>query len=127
MIEIEFAYNFAYPILSAIRYMSYFHEHVFRARAKFRSKPELYNFTFLYEQNLCVHLTAYDQDIYTKPSELASVVIPLSQKCKEICTQQEGVELTNGLKQVPKVSVHTFYECIKYIYIQHSLIFSFTA
>lgn len=54
-------------------------------------------------QSFNINVAAYDQDIYTKPSELASAVIPLSQKYKEICGRREGVELMSHLKQVPKV------------------------
>ncbi|XP_065219572.1 synaptotagmin-1-like [Planococcus citri] len=53
-------------------------------------------------KNLSINIKAYDQDIYTKPSELASAVISLSPKCKEICVRREGLELMSHLKQVPK-------------------------
>ena len=53
-------------------------------------------------------MRAYDQDIYTKPSELASTMIPLSQKYKEICVRREGLELMGHLKQVPKVHEYIF-------------------
>ncbi len=48
-------------------------------------------------------IVAYDQDIYTKPSELASAAIPLSGKYKELCVRKQGVEMSALLKHVPKV------------------------
>lgn len=51
-------------------------------------------------------MTAYDQDIYTEPSELASTSIPLSQKYKDMNSRPEGAEVTSYLKQAPKVRIY---------------------